>query len=204
MPDPVSQLISYIAPAAPATRRPATGDEPFLRPEIGYTPAWYRQHLKIDFGERFHTDLKYRREAVVAMHELLRNEFAGGRIGCTGLRDTPLDLLTGVFGACSIAAIYGIPIVYATDTRHDMERGSHHIDGRVARPERRIDLRACRRWPSAAEHPAQRQCDCRVEMNNTSRPKGSTSDDRTGEMTDEAVSYRHIDACPTAIMDPPQ
>jgi hypothetical protein len=31
------------------------------------------------------------------------------------LHDTPLDLLTGVFGACSIAAIYGIPIIYATD-----------------------------------------------------------------------------------------
>jgi hypothetical protein len=111
----VSQLISYIAPAAPATRRPATGDEPFLRPEIGFTPAWYRQYLEIDFGERFHTDLKYRREAVVAMRELLRNKFAGRQIGCAELHDTPLDLLTGVFGACSIAAIYGIPIIYATD-----------------------------------------------------------------------------------------
>jgi hypothetical protein len=92
-------LISYIAPAAPATRRPATGDEPFLRPEIGFTPAWYRQHLEIDFGERFHTDVKYRREAVVGMRELLRNNFAGRRIGGAELHDTPLDLLTGVFGA---------------------------------------------------------------------------------------------------------
>ena len=71
--------------------------------------------MEIDFGERFHTDLKYRREAVVAMRELLRNKFAGTRIGCAELHDTPLDLLTGVFGACSIAAIYGIPIIYATD-----------------------------------------------------------------------------------------
>lgn len=31
------QLISYIALSAPATRRPADGDEPFLRPEIGFT-----------------------------------------------------------------------------------------------------------------------------------------------------------------------
>jgi hypothetical protein len=34
------QLISYIAPSAPATRRPATGSEPFVRPEIGFTPAF--------------------------------------------------------------------------------------------------------------------------------------------------------------------
>lgn len=32
------QLISYIAPAASATRRPATGSEPFLRP-VMYTPT---------------------------------------------------------------------------------------------------------------------------------------------------------------------
>lgn len=29
--------------------------------------------------------------------------------------DEPSDLLTGTFGACSVAAIYGIPIIYSTD-----------------------------------------------------------------------------------------
>jgi len=54
------QLVSYIALAAPATRRPTRGDEPFLRPEIGFTPNWYRQAVGIDFGERWHTDFAYR------------------------------------------------------------------------------------------------------------------------------------------------
>ena len=115
MPDTISQLISYIAPAAPATRRPAVGDEPFLRPEIGFTPAWYRQHLEIDFGVPFHTDPGYRREALLAMHELLQGRFPSARIGCPRSADEPLDLLTGVFGASSIAAIYGVPILYAED-----------------------------------------------------------------------------------------
>jgi hypothetical protein len=57
-------LVSYIAPGAPATRRPAMGDEPYLRLEIGFTPAWYRQHADIDFGARIHTDPAYRRESV--------------------------------------------------------------------------------------------------------------------------------------------
>ena len=39
------QLISYIAPGAPATRRPSPGILPFLRPEIGFTPKWYRGAL---------------------------------------------------------------------------------------------------------------------------------------------------------------
>jgi len=116
------QLISYIAPAAPATRRPAMGDEPFLRPEVGFTPKWYREKLGIDFGERWHTDPAYRRETVVAMRNELRRRFPGSSIGGTERPDTLLDLLTGVFGTCLVAAIYGIPIVYAEANWPDCER----------------------------------------------------------------------------------
>jgi hypothetical protein len=111
----VSQLISYIAPGAPATRRPADGTEPFVRAEIGFTPAWYRQHLEIDFGRPFHTDPEYRRNAMLAMRRLLCTRFAGVPIGRADSVEEPLDLLTGVFGACSVAAIYGVRIVYAAD-----------------------------------------------------------------------------------------
>ena len=58
------QLISYIAPAAPATRRPATGHESFLRPEIGFTPKWYHDAIGVDFGRRWHDDPAYRKEAL--------------------------------------------------------------------------------------------------------------------------------------------
>ena len=110
-----TKLISYIAPAAPATRRPATGDEPYLRPEIGFTPRWYRQHLGIDFGQRYHTDPAYRREAIIAMRAELKRHFVDLPIGGADRPDQPLDLLTGTFGACTIAAIYGVPIIYAAD-----------------------------------------------------------------------------------------
>jgi hypothetical protein len=114
MPLPQRQLISYIAPAAPATRRPATGGEPRLRPEVGFTPLWYRAALGIDFGERWHTDPAYRRETVVEMREELARRFPGTQIGGMD-RAGPLDLLTGAFGACGVAATYGIPIRYAAD-----------------------------------------------------------------------------------------
>ncbi len=109
------QLVSYIAPAAPATRRPADGGEPFLRPEVGFTPAWYRQYLDIDFGRRWHADPAARRDSILQMHELLDRRFPGMRIGRGANEHGPPDLLTGAFGACVIAAIYGIPIRYATD-----------------------------------------------------------------------------------------
>ncbi len=108
---PPSPLVSYIAPGAPATRRPASGDEPFLRPEVGFTPKWYREALGISFGEAWHTDVAYRRESVLAMRGERCRRFADTQAACDG----PLDLLTGVFGACTVAAIYGVPILYTPD-----------------------------------------------------------------------------------------
>ncbi|MBN1418325.1 MAG: hypothetical protein JXP34_06080 [Planctomycetes bacterium] len=106
------RLASYIAPGAPATRRPAAGDEPFLRPEIGFTPSWYRRHLGIDFGERWHTDPARRLEAGLAARAELRRRFPDLAIGRLPPQD-PLDLLTGAFGACVIPGIFGVRIRFA-------------------------------------------------------------------------------------------
>lgn len=116
------QLVSYIAPGAPATRRPADGDEPFLRPEVGFTPKWYRERLGIDFGQAWHCDPACRREAILAMRAELRRRFPATRIGGIDRPDRPLDLLTGMHGACATAALFGLPIVYRADDWPDCER----------------------------------------------------------------------------------
>ncbi len=110
-----NQLVSYIAPAAPATRRPGYGNEPFFRPEIGFTPKWYYHSLHIEFDEPWHTDPTFRRDTIMRMREELPCRFPGTKIGRIDQPDSPMDLLTGTYGACSIAAIYGIPIIYAKD-----------------------------------------------------------------------------------------
>lgn len=107
------RLISYIAFGAPATRRPARGDEPFLRPEIGFTPLWYRQALGIDFGERWHTDPAYREGSLELMAREVRRRFPEIEIGRTGPDGEPVDLLTGAYGGALVAALYGMPIRYA-------------------------------------------------------------------------------------------
>jgi len=104
------QLISYIAPAAPATRRPSFGPLPFLRPEIGFTPKWYRTAIGIDFGEKWHTDPGYRRKTRIEMYKELNNRFPETPIG--RINSNIIDTLTGTYGASAIAAIYGIPIRY--------------------------------------------------------------------------------------------
>jgi hypothetical protein len=107
------QLVSYIAPSAPATRWPATGDEPFLRPEIGFTPNWYRSAIGIDFGQRWHSDPDYRRQTILEMRSELRRRFPETGIGGIDRPDRPLDILTGTYGCVSVAGFYGIPIVFA-------------------------------------------------------------------------------------------
>lgn len=103
------QLVSYIAASAPATRRPATGDESFLRPEIGFTPAWFADTLDIDLGRRWHVEPEYRKSTILEMRKVLRERFPNIPIG-RDPRAGVLDLLTGTFGACTVSAIYGVPI----------------------------------------------------------------------------------------------
>jgi hypothetical protein len=127
----VRHLISYIAPAAPATRRLATGEEAFLRPEIGFTPNWYRNALGIDFGRRWHTEPAYRREAAIAMRSELRHRFPNTEIGGIKRPDKPLDLLTGTYGCISVAAIYGVPVIYYEDNWPNCEHqylGDNDVD----------------------------------------------------------------------------
>lgn len=105
------QLISYIAPAAPATRRPATGKEPFLRPEIGFTPRWFHEQTGTDFGEKWHTDPAYRLQNQKKMVKELTDRFPFYRLAT----NQHWDVLTGTFGACTIAGIYGFSIQFAPD-----------------------------------------------------------------------------------------
>jgi hypothetical protein len=109
------QLISYIAPAAPATRRPARRYEPFLRPEIGFTPNWFRTATGIDFGAKWHCEPAYRREMLPVIHSEIKRRFPETSIGGIDNPEKSLDLLTGTYGCVSVAAIYGIPIVYTED-----------------------------------------------------------------------------------------
>ena len=122
MPTGNRQLISYIAPAAPATRRPAIGNEPFLRPEIGFTPSWFRAATGIDFGRKWHCEPAYRQKMLPAMLGEIKRLFSGSSIGGIDNPEKPTDLLTGTYGCVGVAAIYGIPIIYAEDKWPKCER----------------------------------------------------------------------------------
>ena len=124
---PYDELVSYIALSAPATRRPGTGGEPFLRPEFGFTPNWYRDAVGVDFGTRWHTDPEYRRSALVNMAREVWRRFPALPIGQVEDPEAPTDLLTGIYGASFVALLYGIPIEYQDDNWPWSAR--EHLDG---------------------------------------------------------------------------
>ncbi|MCE1197360.1 MAG: hypothetical protein LWW85_00200 [Marinilabiliales bacterium] len=109
----MEQLISYIALGAPATRCPASGELPFLRPEIGFTPKWYHESAGVDFGVRWHADPIYRRHAIQNMRRVVDDRFPGNRMGRQ--REEKEDLLTGIYGACIVSSLFDVPIRYAAD-----------------------------------------------------------------------------------------
>ncbi len=101
-----SQLISYIAPASPATRKPSIGKELFTHLEIAFTPKLYQHSLNINFDEKWHTDPASCRGTIISMHEELRRRFLNIKIGRIDEPDKPLNLLTGTYGSTNTAAIY--------------------------------------------------------------------------------------------------
>ncbi|HXK58739.1 MAG TPA: hypothetical protein PLP42_02500 [Acidobacteriota bacterium] len=113
-PDANKQLIYYIALSAPPTRTPATGEEPFLRPEVGFNPSWFHLHCGVDFSERWHLDPDYRLRCHELMTREIRRRFPGRAIGGAE-KDEPPDLLTGLFAGAVVAAIYGQSIMYFPD-----------------------------------------------------------------------------------------
>jgi len=132
-PGAFGQLISYIAHAAPATRRPVEGNEAYLRPEIGFTPRWYADAIpSLEFGRRWHTDPAYRADSVIAMaRETTRRFGARARIGVLQQDGRPTDLITGVFGALLVPAIYGAPIWWQERDWPWTEHGQHLTDEQV-------------------------------------------------------------------------
>ncbi len=109
-----NQLRYYIALGAPPTRAPATGHEPFMRPEVGFNPSWFHRFCGIDFSEEWHKYPKLRLEGHERMAAEIKRRFPGYNIGEV-LDAKPPDLLTGTYGIGVVDGIFGRSLVYSPD-----------------------------------------------------------------------------------------
>ncbi len=108
------QLRYYISLSAPPTRTPVDGTESFIRPEIGFNPSWFHKFCDIDFSRQWHIDPEYRLQSYEKMRNEIKRRFPGRNIGGI-LNDQPPDLLTGVYGAAVISAVFGQQLEYYPD-----------------------------------------------------------------------------------------
>jgi hypothetical protein len=108
------QLRYYIPLAAPPTRIQADGTEPFLRPEVGFTPRWFREYCGLDFGEAWHRNPDLRMSGWEKMCAEIRRRFPGCNIGGCGAGSPP-DLFTWTFGGNIVSSLYGQGIQFWPD-----------------------------------------------------------------------------------------
>lgn len=128
-------LRNHIPLGAPATREPCTGDEPRIRVSLGFTPAWYRSRLGIDFGERWHADPKYRYESLLSMKTLLHERFPEVTYFTPRLQDgvePTCATVSGVYGIMVIPSLYGLPIGYREENWPDAAGGAHLRKGELS------------------------------------------------------------------------
>jgi len=138
------------------------------------------------------------------MRAELRRRFPGTAIGGLDRPDQPLDLLTGLFGAGTIAAIYGVPLVYAAngwpDTAHqflddaqlarltppDLDRNPHFQS-----------LMEQVQWIAAHEGTVEGFLNWQGVLNNAFRLRGQQT---YVDLLEEPAKAEHLLACITATM----
>ncbi len=122
------RLRNHIPISGPATREPATGDEPFLRVSLGFTPRWYNSRLGIDFGERWHLDPGIRYETLLAAKEHLHRCFPQvpyfTPVFRQGIEPT-CATISAVHGIMLIPMLYGLEPAYRSDGWPDAAGGRH-------------------------------------------------------------------------------
>lgn len=123
----ITQLRGYIPLSAPLNWEPVSGDEGPLRVVIGFTTNWFKKRVGIDFSERYHMDPVYRFENLQSMKKHIKRTFPG----IPYFREHDKDIeqecatLSGVFGVCLIAMIYGFEVVYYNNNWPAIKPGRH-------------------------------------------------------------------------------
>jgi hypothetical protein len=110
----IQQLKYYINPGCPPIRTPAEGDEPFMRPEVGFNPSWFHRYCQVDFSEKWHRDIGFRLEQNEKMRREIKKRFPGYAIGGVG-DNKPPDLLTGIYGIGIMDLLFDRPLHYDAD-----------------------------------------------------------------------------------------
>ena len=122
------KLRGYIPLAAPLNWEPVTGEESSLRTLLSFTTNWFTRRIGIDFSKSYHTDPIYRFESILKMKNYIKETFP--RIAYFREHDKDgyeqeCATLSGVFGVCLVAMVYGLEVVYSKNDWPSINPNSH-------------------------------------------------------------------------------
>ncbi len=83
--------------------------QPELRIMHGFTPAWFRKNMGLDYSEPWHTDPEKRRESLIQMKKTLNQHFPTLGLGGSHPEAVP-GTLSVAYGTTTIASILGTPV----------------------------------------------------------------------------------------------
>ena len=102
----IVQLRNHLPIRGPARREPADDTESVTRVSLGFEPEWYSYRCDVDFSEQWHTDPRYRHDALVKMKTELCRAFPSVSYWSLDYRDD-LWTLSGSYGAFVIPKVFG-------------------------------------------------------------------------------------------------
>lgn len=122
------KLRGYIPLAAPLNWEPSTGNEPPLRTMMSFTTNWFSKRIGIDFSEAYHVDPVFRFDSILKMKNYIKDTFP--RIPYFREHDADgyeqeCATISGVFGVCLVAIVYGMEIVYSKNDWPSINPASH-------------------------------------------------------------------------------
>jgi hypothetical protein len=122
------QLRGYIPLGAPLNWEPVTGEESSLRTVASFTTNWFTKRVGIDFSEPYHADPVNRFESLYKMKKYVQEIFPQApyfKEHDNNGFEQECATISGVFGVCFIAMVYGLEVVYFKNGWPAIKPSSH-------------------------------------------------------------------------------
>jgi hypothetical protein len=112
--DSVNTLAPYIPFSCSLVFQHEPEDSPACQIFPGFTPAWFLQHMELDYREPWHADPVFRRRSFVEMARVLNAQFPALRLG--GDPERAVGSISQVRTCTLMAALFGQDIEYDAKT----------------------------------------------------------------------------------------
>jgi len=123
----MGKLRSFVPIGGALIWEPSHGDEPDLRPVLGFTPQWYYKYSGVCLGEQWHRDPLFRYDSLLKMKTFLSRQFPEYEQFRLSYNEKAVEescaTISAAYGIMAVPLAYGIPAIYAEDHSPEAKPG---------------------------------------------------------------------------------